>query len=201
MIRNELSKLKEDIIFSDYLRGIKFTFHSTWGLFSPKSIDKGTKLLIEYLKVEEGNTCLDLGCGYGPIGMVMAKLSQSGTTCLLDKDCVGVEYATKNVTLNGLKNCSVILSNITDLHETGFDVVASNLPAKVSGEMLKIILYEAWERMNLDGRIYLVTISGLKEFIKRNLMDIFGNYKKVKQSSAYTLAKTVKRRELNNTNI
>jgi len=145
--------------------------------------------------VENGNTCLDIGCGYGPIGMVMAKLSISGTTYFLDKDCVAVEYAKKNVKINGLANCCIVLSSITDLHETGFDVVASNLPAKVSGEMLRIILYESWERMNFDGRIYLVTISGLKEFIKRNLKDIFGNYKKVKQGRAYTLAMAIKRQD------
>lgn len=195
MMKNELSKLRKDIIFSEYLRGIKFTFHSTWGLFSPKAVDEGTKLLIEYMNVENGNTCLDIGCGYGPIGMVMAKLSISGTTYFLDKDCVAVEYAKKNVKINGLANCCIVLSSITDLHETGFDVVASNLPAKVSGEMLRIILYESWERMNFDGRIYLVTISGLKEFIKRNLKDIFGNYKKVKQGRAYTLAMAIKGRD------
>ena len=100
MMKNELSKLRKDIVFSEYLRGIKFTFHSTWGLFSPKAVDEGTKLLIEYMNVENGNTCLDIGCGYGPIGMVMAKLSISGTTYFIDKDCVAVEYAKKNVKIN-----------------------------------------------------------------------------------------------------
>ena len=195
-MRNELSELKKDIIFSEYLKGMKFTFHSTWGLFSPKAVDKGTKLLIEYMNIEEGNTCLDLGSGYGPIGMVMAKLSLSGITYLLDKDCVAVEYAKKNAEINGLTNCRVVLSSITEFHETGIDVIASNLPAKVSGEMLRVILYESWERMNFNGRIYLVTISGLKEFIKRNLKDIFGNYKKVKQGRAYTLAMAIKKQNI-----
>ena len=71
-----LKKLKRDTVFNAQLRGFDFVFHTTWGLFCPTSIDKGTSLLIDQLDVHEGNTCLDLGCGYGPIGLAMARLDR-----------------------------------------------------------------------------------------------------------------------------
>ena len=62
-----------EIAFRAELRGTSLTFSTTWGLFSPKGIDAGTHLLIEHLDIQEGGTCLDLGCGYGAIGITLAK--------------------------------------------------------------------------------------------------------------------------------
>ena len=71
----DTSALKRDIVFPATLRGFEFTFASTWGLFCPREIDAGTRLLIENLDVRPGDTCLDLGCGYGAVGLTMARLS------------------------------------------------------------------------------------------------------------------------------
>jgi 16S rRNA m(2)G 1207 methyltransferase (EC 2.1.1.52) len=71
----DINKLKEDIIFQNNIRGFDITLHSTWGLFSPREIDAGSRLLLEYIKVDEDDICLDLGCGYGVIGIVMAKMA------------------------------------------------------------------------------------------------------------------------------
>ena len=69
-----------------------------------------------------------------------------------------------------------------------FDVIASNLPAKVGKELLTLYLHDALARLHPGGRLYLVTINGLRQFIKRNLEEVFGNYKKLKQGRAYTVA-------------
>jgi 16S rRNA G1207 methylase RsmC len=104
----DISALKRDIIFQANLRGFEFVFHSTWGLFCPREIDDGTRLLLDVIDVGNGDTCLDLGCGYGPIGLTMARLSATGTTVMVDKDFVAVEYAKKNTELNQLKNCEIL---------------------------------------------------------------------------------------------
>ena len=106
-----MKDIRKDIEFSMALRGQNLRFRSTWGLFSPEGIDEGTRLLIEELEISEDATSLDLGCGYGPIGLVMAKLTPKGRVYMVDKNFVAVEYAKKNVELNGLKNCEVYLSN------------------------------------------------------------------------------------------
>ena len=68
-----------------------------------------------------------------------------------------------------------------------FDVIASNVPAKVGKEMMSLMLHDAHQRLNADGRIYLVTVNGLRQYMKRNLKEIFGNYKKLKQGKDYTI--------------
>jgi len=191
---NEIEKLKQDIVFTANLRGFDLTFHSTWGLFSPRRIDEGSYLLIKHMEIGEADVSIDLGCGYGVIGLAMAKLSPGGRVHMVDKDYVALQYARKNAEINALTNCEVYPSNAfsevpTDVR---FDKVAANLPAKVGKEMLSIILHDARERLKPGGRIYLVTVTGLRKFIRRNLEEIFGNYKKLKQGRHYTAAMAVR---------
>ncbi|RKU19614.1 methyltransferase [Candidatus Poribacteria bacterium] len=181
--------LPREVNFRTELRGASLTFSATWGLFSPKAIDAGTHLLIEHLNIQEGDVCLDLGCGYGAIGITLAKGTQTATVYMVDKDFVAVDYARKNVKQNQLQNCHVLLSNgFSHLPDIQFDLIASNLPANVGKELLQIFLADAKQYLKPNGRLYVVTISGLRAFIKRNFLNIFGNYRKVKQRHTHTVA-------------
>lgn len=188
------AKLREDIQFGLTLHGHPFTFRSTWGLFSPREIDEGTALLLRYLDIQPTDDCFDLGCGYGVIGLVMAHLAPQGQTLMVDKDFVAVEYANRNAALNGISNAHAILSNgFQHIDPTlRFDVVASNIPAKVGKEMMAILLHDMHHHLKPGGRIYLVTINGLREYMKRNLQAVFGNYSKLKQGANYTVAYATK---------
>ena len=110
-IPESVEKLRDDIVFRDTLCGFDLEFHSTWGIFSPRAIDEGTALLLKYLEVNPTDRCLDLGCGYGPLGLVMAKMAPEGRSTLIDKDFVAVDYAQKNAVVNGISNADVFLSN------------------------------------------------------------------------------------------
>ena len=185
-----LERLREDIVFSAYLRGRLYTFHSTWGLFSPREVDEGTRLLLEHLEVGSHDDCLDLGCGYGPLGIALAGCAPGGRTLMVDKDFVAIDYARKNIARNRLDNCEAALSNGFDqIGARRFDLIASNLPAKVGREQLLILLHDALAHLKPGGRIYVVTITGLRRFIERNLLEVFGNYDKLKQGQRYTVAK------------
>jgi 16S rRNA (guanine1207-N2)-methyltransferase len=188
-------ELKQDIVFTANLAGHPLVLHSTWGLFSPKTIDEGTALLLSQLKIRPDATALDLGCGYGPLGLAIAKLAPAGTVDMVDKDFVAVDYANRNSKLNGLSNTRAYLSNGFDQvpPDRKFDVIVSNIPAKIGGELLSIFLHDAFNRLNPGGQLYVVTISGLKDYMKRHLTDVFGNYDKLKQSKTYTAAMAVKR--------
>ena len=185
--------LKQDIVFEENLRGHRFIFHSTWGLFNPRGIDEGSRLLIEHVEVGTCDLSLDIGCGYGPIGLTLARLSPDGEVHLIDKDFVAVEYARKNAALNQIDNCRIYLSNaFSHVPDLRFDTIVSNLPAKAGNEMLSLILHEARRHLKPGGRFYVVFISGLKRYIKRNFQAIFGNYRKIKQSKTYTVALAVR---------
>lgn len=195
LTRQQLDQLRQDIVFETLLVGRPYVFHSTWGLFSPREIDEGTRLLVELIEVESADDCLDLGCGYGPIGLAMAARAPDGQTLMVDKDFVAVEFSNLNARLNCLANASAQLSDGFRHIDPAwrFDLIASNIPAKVGKEALSLYLHDARQRLKPGGRLYVVTINGLREFMKRNLNEVFGNYEKLKQGAHYTLALALKR--------
>jgi len=186
-------QLKEDIVFEATLRGHRMTFHSTWGLFSPKCIDDGSALLLAHLDIADSQRTLDLGCGYGALGLTIAKSCPGGHVHLVDKDFVAVDFTRKNAEANRLSNCSAYLSNgFSAVEETTFDTIVANLPAKVGRELLYILLSDAKDHLKPGGQLVVVTISGLRDFVKKNFQDIFGNCSKVKQGRGHTVAKAVR---------
>lgn len=187
-------QLRQDIVFDTTLREQLLTFHSTWGIFSPKTIDEGTELLLRYIEVNPTDDCFDLGCGYGPIGLTLARLAPEGKTLMVDKDFMAVEYANNNASVNNITNAEAITSNAFQHvpKDRKFDLIVSNVPAKVGKEMLAIMLSDAYGHLKPGGRIWVVTITGLRRLFERELKEVFGNYKKVKQSKVYTVAMAIK---------
>ncbi|MCP4229703.1 MAG: class I SAM-dependent methyltransferase [bacterium] len=190
-----MKRPKPDIEFADNVRGFDFAYNSTWGLFSPRGIDEGTRLMLDNVDVAPDDDCLDLGCGYGVIGLTLTRLAPQGETVMVDKDFVAVEYASKNIIANNITNASAYLSNgFSEIpQDKKFDVIASNLPAKAGNEMWTIFFADAFEYLELGGKIYVVAISALREYIKRSFLEIFGNYEKVKQGKRYTVSLGIKR--------
>jgi 16S rRNA G1207 methylase RsmC len=190
LTQQQLEKLRQDIVFHAELGGRRFAFHSTWGLFSPREVDEGTRLLLQQVEVNAADDCLDLGCGYGPIGLALAALAPRGRTLMVDKDFVAVDFSNRNARLNRLANVRAQLSNGFNQIDPSldFDLIASNIPAKVGKEALSLYLHDARARLRPGGRLYVVTINGLRQFMKRNLIEVFGNYDKLKQGSHYTVA-------------
>ena len=182
-------KIRQDLLI-DY-RGLEF--YTTWGLFSPRAIDEGSRLLLDHLEITENEDCLDLGCGYGVLGLCMARAAPLGRTLMVDKDFVAVDYAEKNRLHNGIENASCLLSNGFDqVPAQQFDVIVSNIPAKVGKEMLYIYLFDALEYLKPGGSFYIVTITGLRQFFKRGFSEVFGHYEKIKQGKTYTVARAIK---------
>jgi 16S rRNA (guanine1207-N2)-methyltransferase len=194
-MKKAIEDLKKDIVFSASLLGREFTFHTTWGLFSPNRIDEGSRLLLDHATFAPDAWVLDMGCGYGALGIPIAAAVPGGKVCMVDKDFVAVEYAEKNAQVNNATNCEVYLSNLFSRVPVGyaFDAIVSNVPAKAERELYDIFLLDARRYLKKDGRIYLVSISGLKEFFKKNLLEVFGNYEKLKQGGTYTVACATKR--------
>ncbi len=185
---------KEGIVFEAKLRDHLLQFRSTWGLFSSRKIDDGSYLLIKHIDVDDGQWTLDLGCGYGAIGLALAKSTPLGVVHMVDRDFVAVEFAKKNADLNGITNCEVYLSNAFSKvgERLRFDNIVCNLPAHMRNELLYIILSDARKHLKPGGQLVVVTISVLKEFIKRNFKEVFGNYRKLKQGRHHTVAVAVK---------
>jgi len=193
-LRNDIAKLKQDLTIQVNLLDHDLTFKTRWGVFSPRAIDEGTQLFLKHVDIQESDKCLDLGCGYGPIGLAVAKSCPKGEVHMVDKDFIAVELSNANAKLNNINNAQAYLSDAFSLVDKTdyFDQVLSNVPAKVGREQLSIILYDAYDALKPGGKITFVTINGLRHFIKDNFKSVFGNYKKLKQGQKYTIAQAIK---------
>lgn len=190
-----IDELKKDLQIQTELMGTPLTFATTWGVFSPREIDSGTALFLKYLTIQEDEVALDIGCGYGPLGLAIAANAPRGEVHMVDKDFVAVDYANKNAKINRLSNAKAYLSNGLSAvpKEIQFSTVVSNIPAKVGKEMLSIMLHDVHRQLKPEGQFVVVTINGLRQYMKRNFMDVFGNYEKVKQGKDYTISRAIKR--------
>jgi len=123
----------------------------------------------------------------------MAKKTPRGKVILLDKDFVAIEHARQNIRLNNVPNAQAMLSNgFSSLKDEKFDLIVSNIPAKVGNNMLYLFLYDALHHLKPGGKYVVVTINGLRHFCKRTFNEVFGNYKKEKQGKNYTVSSTMK---------
>lgn len=189
----DLERLRRDIVFDDTLLGHKLTFHTTWGLFSPKGIDEGTRLLLQHLDVRPDDRAVDLGCGYGPLGLAIARSAPQGSSLMVDKDFVAVDYANANAARNRISNAGAILSDgLNQVPPQRFTLAVSNLPAKTSKEHYYLFFHDIHDRLEIGGRFYVVVITGLRQFIARAFNEVFGNHKKVKQGKQYTVAVAIR---------
>lgn len=193
MNRQELNNLhtrwRQDLKFEEPVLGKTMQFTSTWGLFSPEKLDDGSLMLLDHMEFRKTDSSIDLGCGYGILGMTAARECPEGQHLLIDKDFVAIEYAKKNCFDNRLTNTEVQLSNGFRHVDPArrFDLVMSNLPAKASKEQHYLYLLDAYNAMNAGGRFYVVTINGLREFMQRTFKEVFGNSDKLKQGKTYTI--------------
>ena len=181
--------------FATTVRGQALRFRATWGLFSPREVDEGTAMLLDAIEVTPEADCFDLGCGYGAIGLTLARLAPQGETWMVDRDFVAVEYARANAAANGIANARALLSNGFDAVPAGqrFDVIASNLPAKVGNELLTLLIADAYTHLNPGGSLYVVTLSAMRRFIERTCEEVCGNYEKARQGRQHTVALAVRR--------
>jgi len=185
----DIERLRHDIVFRDSLLGHELEFHTTWGLFSPKAIDEGSRLLLEHLDVASDDRAIDLGCGYGPLGLAIAKSAPAGHCLMVDKDFVAVDYANANAARNGIGNAHAMLSDgLKHVPPQRFSLAVTNLPAKTSKEHYYLFFHDIHHALEPGGRFYVVVISGLRQFIARAFQDVFGNHKKLKQGRQYTVA-------------
>lgn len=185
---------RKDIAFTQDVLGTPMHFTTTWGIFSPEKLDAGSLMLLDYIDFQPNDDSIDLGCGYGVLGMAAARECPQGQHTLIDKDFMAVEYAKRNCEKNGLTNVDVHLSNGFNQVDPNkdFSLVMTNLPAKVGKEQHYLYLLDAYSKLRSGGRFYVVTINGLRQFMKRACTEVFGNADKVKQGKTYTVTLAIK---------
>ena len=211
-----LQDLKKDMEIKAHLMGQNLTFKTTWGLFCPEEIDVGTKLLLNAISEDKNVTkilsddlpdndglitksankqhILDIGCGYGPIGISLAKAFPTASVDMIDKDFVAIDYANKNVTGNNISNATAFLSNgFSHIPaDKKYSLIVSNLPAKVSKEFFWILFGETFDHLATDGYFVVVVIKQLEIMARKNFNTLFGNSEVIMRDKTYSVVVAIK---------
>jgi 16S rRNA (guanine1207-N2)-methyltransferase len=174
------------------LRGFDLRFETQPGVFSHDGIDTGTRLLIEAMRVAPHARVLDLGCGYGVIGIVAAKLATRGHVTLIDSDIRATRLAEHNLALNAVENADVILGDaFRDLPEkTHYDVIVSNPPTHDGRDVLDEMVAGAYKALKPRGQLFLVINRLLS--LRREVDQTFGNSEVVAREKGFMVIRAVK---------
>lgn len=168
------------------------------GLFSARAIDEGTALLLRQLDdLSPLQRVLDLGCGYGAIGLTLAARWPASEVDMVDTDIRAVEAAADNIKHNRLDNAAVTLSDgIREIRANAatYVLVVSNLPAQAGNDAIDQLLLDAYDALKDGGSLALVAVNGLRRYLQRRLADIFGNgqVRKVHQGPRHTVLEAAK---------
>ncbi len=142
-------------------------------LFSPQRADAGTLAMLSLIRFETQDKVLDLGCGYGLVGILAAHHLPAERVVMLDNDPTAVAIARRNADANGVPQVTVALSDgVRDTRETGFTKIISNPPYHVDFAVPKHFIEKGFNRLMLGGTMWMVTRR--RDWYRNKLGAIFG---------------------------
>lgn len=165
--------------------------HTAPELFAPRALDRGTLAMLSCVTFTAADKVLDLGCGYGVVGIVAALMARPENVFLTDADPRAVEIARRNLDENGLGAAHVALSDgFRSFTETGFTKILSNPPFHTDFATPKHFIEKGFNRLALGGAMWMVT---KREVWYRNkLRAIFGGAR-VHEIDGYFVFEAIKR--------
>lgn len=158
------------------IQGIDLQFNTAPRLFSPRYVDKSTAAMLAVVELREHDKVLDLGCGYGVVGIWAAKRIGPENVVMSDIDPQAVAVAQDNAALNGVAGIRCYCSDgFTNMPETDFTVIICNPPYHTDFAVAKHFVHKGFNRLRLEGRMYMAAKREL--WYKKKLQGIFGQVK------------------------
>lgn len=195
------SSTKDEIkLIEYYIVDRTFKFYTNNGVFSKSKIDFGSMVLIQTVIDDVKNfkdsdiEILDVGCGYGPIGISLATYLESSKVTMVDVNDRALELCKKNTEANNVSDrTTVFMSDTFDNVEKNYDVVVTNPPIRAGKDVVHSIYEGAYEHLNKDGIIYVVIQKkqGAKSS-QEKLENLFGNCEVIKKKDGYQILRSIK---------
>lgn len=176
------------------VRGLRLQLRTDAGVFSRGALDRGTELLIEALEIGPCELVLDLGCGYGAVGIAAAKLSDGGHVILTDLNVRAARLARSNLRANSVENAEVRTGDLYDpVRDLAFKHIVSNPPLRAGRAVVDRIVAEAPVHLLEGGSLWLVarTRQGA-DALRGRMAQAFGNAAIVRRGSGYKVLRSTK---------
>lgn len=170
---------------------LKFTTENT--LFSPAGPDRGTLAMLKNISLGEEERVLDLGCGYGLVGVSIAKVIGADRVAMTDFDIKATETAAINARENGVAGISIFHGNaLEEIEDRDYTLILSNPPYHTDFSIPKQFIEDGFRHLAVGGRMVMV-VKRL-DWYKNKLTTIFGGVRVVEEDGYYIL--TAQKRNL-----
>ncbi len=170
------------------LFGRDFEFVTDSNVFSRHALDYGTQVLIEAVARDEQlpGRLLDLGCGYGPVGIILKRLFPHLDVEMSDINHRAVELSRKNLGLNQVKYVKVQQSDGFEHIEGTFDTITLNPPIRAGKKIIYSLFEQAYQHLNEGGHLYIVIQKkqGASSALKA-LQNLSGTVDRISRDSGY----------------
>ena len=167
------------------------TFLTDAGVFSKRMVDYGSQVLLNALDLESGKTLLDVGCGYGPLGLTLGKVFGVQAT-LTDINSRALDLARANAEKNQV-NARIFQSNVYEDVEGNFDYIVSNPPIRAGKSVVHEIIKGAFCHLEDQGSLTIVIQKKQgAPSAKAKMEEVFGNCQILKKDKGYYILESVK---------
>lgn len=191
---NNVDAHSDEKSFNYRLRGYDFRFTTDVGVFSKKEVDFGSRLLIESFTVPEvEGDILDVGCGYGPIGLSLAKSYENRNIHMVDVNHRALELAKRNAKNNNILNVSIYESYCYEGVKGKFAAILSNPPIRAGKKVVHGILEEAQHHLVDDGELWAVIQKKQgAPSAKKKMEEVYGNCEVISKDKGYFILRSIK---------
>jgi len=166
------------------INGIEIVCETGEYYFAPKGVDRGTRLMLETVPVREGDKVLDLGCGYGVVGIYAAKQVGGDRVVMCDILEDAVALSTENLSKNGIEGVRVLQSDgLKSIEDRDFTLIYSNPPYHTDFSVAKAFIEDGFRKLAVGGRMVMVTKR--LDWYKNKLKSVFGGVKVFEREDYY----------------
>lgn len=164
------------MLIKEEINGIEIICETGEYYFSPTRVDLGTRFMLETVPVREGDKVLDLGCGYGVVGIYAAKKLGGENVVMCDILEDAVALAMDNLTKNGIEGARVLQSDgLKSVEDRDFTLIYSNPPYHTDFSVAKAFIEDGFRKLAVGGRMVMVTKR--LDWYRNKLKSVFGGVK------------------------
>ncbi|WP_374284960.1 class I SAM-dependent methyltransferase [Lactococcus sp.] len=174
------------------LLGLSMTFTTDAGVFSKSAIDYGSRVLLENYEPEMAKSLLDVGCGYGTLGLTLSKKYELDPT-MVDVNTRALDLTALNAQKNGIQHAKIFKSNMYDEVSDCYDSIVSNPPIRAGKAVVHGILEGSFQHLNVNG--HLTVVIQKKQgapSAQKKIQEVFGNCEVIAKDKGYFILRSYK---------